>query len=210
MPEKSWKQLYKMQRCLRKPVKGWQVWNKKLLAFTQTQGLYMLLGFRWSHQKERKKMGKEVTNGCRKVISAQTKGWSPLCLGICGTQPWATWTAFGAALYSRYTRKSVSREDLMHHLPCTRNLIYTATNAQDCVCFSAFSPSHRWGNWGMQHLADTCPAAAYWGWGKIMAASHCGPCPTGPKDIPLFFPCCFSDWGLLCRSETDCKKLKEL
>lgn len=158
MPRESWKQLYKMHRCLRKPVKGWQVRNKKLLAFTQTQDLSMLLGFRWSHQKEGKKMGKKAKNGCRKVISAQTKGWRPLRLGTSRTQPWA---AFGAALYSRYTRKFVSREDVMHHLPCTKNLIYPATNAEDCVCFSAFSLSHRWGNWGMQHLTDTCPAAAH-------------------------------------------------
>lgn len=43
-PEKSWEQLHKMHWSNSNPVKGWQVWDEKLLAFAQPRDLSTWLG----------------------------------------------------------------------------------------------------------------------------------------------------------------------
>lgn len=59
---KSWEQLLKMHWCTSNPVRGWQVWDKKLLALAQPQDPYVGLGSGRSHQGEGKKMGWKSEN----------------------------------------------------------------------------------------------------------------------------------------------------
>lgn len=156
----------------------------------------MLLGFRWSHHEEGKKLGKKSEKPLQRNYSLPPPPTPPREEGVysfvlsCLCYPalsmlggsWFMQQSLGATLCSggsrRCNKKSMSLQGLKHHLACSKDLIFTAAKAQHL--YSPLVFFHGWGNWGLQNLIDSWPVRLR----KNMARSHKshhGPCPVELK-----------------------------